>query len=146
VAVRLPRTVAGNGARFTIDELLAEARARIGRLSPEEALNACEAGAILVDIRSDSQRARDGEAPGAWFVSRNVLEWRLDPSSPHRDTRLARRGRTVILICNEGYQSSLAAATLRRFGLDATDVIGGFQAWRIAGLPVQPAGSAERAS
>jgi rhodanese-related sulfurtransferase len=90
-----------------------------------------------VDIRSDSQRARDGEVPGAAFVPRNVLEWRCDPASPHRDPDLARRDRTVIVICDEGYQSSLAAANLRRFGLDATDVVGGFQAWRAAGLPVE---------
>jgi rhodanese-related sulfurtransferase len=127
----------GTGVRLTVDELLAEARAGLVRLSPEDAVRACEKGAVLVDIRSDSQRARDGEIPGAAFVPRNVLEWRLDPSSPHRDPELARRGRTVIVFCNEGYQSSLAAANLRRFGLDATDVAGGFEAWRAAGLAVE---------
>ena len=78
----------------------------------------------------------DGLIPTAVFVPRNVLEWRLDPSCDHRDPTLARRTHQVIVICHEGYQSSLAAAALRRLGLDATDVIGGFQAWKEAGLPV----------
>ena len=91
-----------------------------------------------MDIRSDSQRAEDGLIPDAAFVPRNVLEWRLDPASPHRDVELARRDRCLILVCNEGYQSSLAAAGLRRFGVDATDMIGGFQSWRADGLPVEP--------
>jgi rhodanese-related sulfurtransferase len=90
----------------------------------------------LIDIRSESQRATDGVVPSAVFVPRNVLEWRLDPRSEHRDSNLARHGRLLILICNEGFQSSLAAATVCGFGLDATDVVGGFQAWRDAGLPV----------
>jgi rhodanese-related sulfurtransferase len=97
-----------------------------------------EEGALLLDIRSDSQRAGDGVIPGARFVPRNVLEWRLDPACPHRDTAVARTDRRIVLLCDEGYQSSLAAATLRRFGLDATDVDGGFRAWRAAGLPVEP--------
>ena len=74
--------------------------------------------------------------PGAKFIPRNVLEWRLDPSSPHRDGTCARRDLRLVLICDEGYQSSLAAATVTRFGLNATDVVGGFRAWRAAGLPV----------
>jgi len=91
-----------------------------------------------VDIRSDSQRVADGVIPGARFVPRNVLEWRLDPSSPHRDPELARPDTHVVLVCDEGYQSSLAAAAVQRLGLsNATDVIGGFQAWREAGLPVE---------
>jgi rhodanese-related sulfurtransferase len=128
------------GRHETIDELLDEARDGLDRLSPSDAERAVGAGALLVDIRSEGQRARDGLPAGARFVQRNVLEWRLDPDSPHRDPALARRDRVVILICNEGYQSSLAAATLRRFGLDATDVIGGFQAWKAAGLPVEGSG------
>jgi len=96
-------------------------------------------GAVLIDIRSDCQRDRDGVVPGARFVPRNVLEWRLDPACRQRDPSLARRDARVVLICHEGYQSSLAAATLHQFGLtSATDVIGGFDAWRTAGLPVQP--------
>jgi rhodanese-related sulfurtransferase len=85
---------------------------------------------------AESQRARDGALPGATVIARNVLEWRLDPASPHRDSACARRDVRLILICDEGYQSSLAAATLKRFGLDVTDVIGGFRAWRMVGLPV----------
>jgi rhodanese-related sulfurtransferase len=100
-------------------------------------MSAAEGGAALVDIRSDSQRSSDGTILGSHFVPRNVLEWRLDPASPHASRELSRAGLAVILICDEGYQSSLAAATLRSFGVDATDVIGGFQAWRDAGLPVE---------
>jgi rhodanese-related sulfurtransferase len=120
----------------TVDQLLDASRHQLQRLSAVEAHAAARADALLIDIRSDSQRARDGTVPGAKFIARNVLEWRLDPASPHRDPACARRDVRLILICNEGYQSSLAAATLKRFGLDVTDVIGGFQAWRTAGLPV----------
>jgi rhodanese-related sulfurtransferase len=99
------------------------------------------AGAVLVDIRSEVQRERDGVIPGAHFHPRNVLEWRLDPASGHCDPVLAGDlDRHVILVCNEGYQSSLAAATLQELGFTrATDLAGGFQAWRAAGLPVEPA-------
>lgn len=126
---------------ITADLLLREARAGLTRLDPKQASDALAGGSILVDIRSDSQQVRDGDLPGACRVPRNVLEWRLDPTSQYRDRSLAQRDRQVILICDEGYQSSLAAATLSRFGLKATDVIGGFQAWREAGLPVTPAAS-----
>jgi len=96
------------------------------------------AGALLVDIRSDCQRARDGLIPGARFVPRNVLEWRLDPACPYRDLEMGRREARIVLLCDQGYQSSLAAATVRSFGVSAaTDVIGGFRAWRAAGLPVE---------
>ena len=115
-----------------------EARSGLERLSPAEARAAAEDGAVLIDIRSDSQRERDGCIPGARFVPRNVLEWRLDPACGHRDPELARRDLRLIVICDEGFQSSLAAATVSRFGLRATDVIGGFRAWRSAGLPVEP--------
>jgi rhodanese-related sulfurtransferase len=124
---------------LTVERLLREARSRLDRLMPRDALARTQAGALLIDIRSELQRSRDGDLPGARRFPRNVLEWRLDPSSPHCDPEAARRDVTVILICDEGYQSSLAAATLRRFGLDATDVVGGFQAWRGAGLPIEPA-------
>jgi rhodanese-related sulfurtransferase len=119
----------------TVEQLLADARLELSRLSPHEAHEAIREGALLIDIRADSHRSADGEIPGASFVPRNVLEWRLDPSSDHRDAELARLDCQVIVICNEGYQSSLAAMNVRRFGVDATDVIGGFQAWRDAGLP-----------
>ena len=124
----------------TVVQLLDEARGRLRRLTPAEALQACEDGAVLIDIRSESQRARDGSIPGARFVPRNVLEWRLDPSSASRDEALARPDALIVVICDEGYQSSLAAATLQELGLSrATDLQGGFQAWRSAGLPVEPA-------
>jgi rhodanese-related sulfurtransferase len=120
-----------------VEELLVEARAELTRLLPPQAAGAVERGALLIDIRSESQRDRDGVVPGARFIPRNVLEWRADPSCPDRDPELARRDRELILFCDVGYQSSLAAATLKRFGLQATDVVGGFQAWRAAGLPVR---------
>ena len=120
----------------TVEDLLRASRLQLERLSPAAALDAQADGAALVDIRSESQRKRDGKIPGSIVIQRNVLEWRLDPACPDCDPNLAEPGRAVILICNEGYQSSLAAATLRRFGLDATDVIGGAQAWRADGLPL----------
>ena len=124
-------------ATITVEELLEDARAGLPRLSPQEAHQAAAAGAALIDIRSDAQRLEDGEIACATHIPRNALEWRLDPACPHRCPELARRDLVVIVLCDEGYQSSLAAATLRRFGLDAADVVGGFQAWRAAGLPVE---------
>ena len=114
-----------------------KARAGLTRLAPKQAHEALAAGAILIDIRAEVQQARDGKVPDAHPIPRNALEWRLDPTCRYRDASLARRDRRVILICDEVYQSSLAAATLCRFGLQATDVIGGFQAWRAADLPVR---------
>ncbi len=111
-----------------IDLLLARARARLNRLDPEAAQAAMDDGALLVDIRSESQRERDGVVRGSTFIARNVLEWRVE---------LMRTASSVIVTCDEGYQSSLAAATLRELGLDATDLTGGFQAWCEAGLPVE---------
>jgi len=129
----------------TVEELLADARATLLRLTPVDAHAAMRDGALLVDIRSDSQRAADGTIPGAVFVSRNVLEWRLDPACPHRDERIAAGDRLLVLICNEGYQSSLAAATVQRFGpRPVADVIGGFQAWHAAGLPIDDTASRTR--
>jgi rhodanese-related sulfurtransferase len=126
----------------TVEELLAAARATLLRLTPADAHAAMCDGAVLVDIRSDAQRAADGTIPGAAFVSRNVLEWRLDPACPHCDERLAAGHQLLMLICNEGYQSSLAAATVQRFGpRPVADVIGGFQAWRAAGLPIEAGGA-----
>jgi len=122
--------------RVTVEQLLDEARSRIRRFSPSDARAALGRGAILIDIRPDAQRSADGEVPEARVVPRNVLEWRLDPASEDRDREAARRDVPLILMCDEGYQSSLAAATLLRLGLDAGDLAGGFQAWRSAGLPV----------
>ncbi|HEY7605094.1 MAG TPA: rhodanese-like domain-containing protein [Gaiellaceae bacterium] len=122
----------------TIDDLLDKARRRLVRLDPAQAGAAMADGALLIDIRSESQRARDGVVPGSIFVARNVLEWRCDPSSPHRDPAIDGRRQQLIVMCNEGYQSSLAAATLQDLGLSsATDLDGGFQAWKAAGLPVE---------
>ena len=125
---------------MNVDDLLEEARAGLVRLTPAETRAALEEGEVVVDIRPAEQRTRDGEIPGARVIARNVLEWRLDPTSDFRDPDAARGDRRVVVVCNEGYQSSLAAATLRRLGLDATDMVGGFQAWRAEGLPVRPAG------
>lgn len=122
----------------TIDGILAAARAEIERLTPWETLVALGHGARLVDIRPSEQRRRDGLVPGAWVIDRNVLEWRLDPAGEYRVPALARRDRKLILICDEGCQSSLAAATLCRFGLAAADVIGGVQLWRAEGLHLAP--------
>jgi ADP-ribose pyrophosphatase YjhB (NUDIX family)/rhodanese-related sulfurtransferase len=118
--------------------MLAAARARINpRLAPAEAEAAVRAGALLVDIRPTEQRRRDGEVPGAVVVERNALEWRLDPDSHWRHPALTSADRAVVLLCNEGYQSSLAAALALDLGCrSVTDVDGGFQAWRAAGLPV----------
>ena len=122
----------------SVEQLLADAHAGLRRLTPEQAHAAMGSGAVLVDIRSDNQRASDGLIPGARFVPRNVLEWRLDPACPQRDPELGRRAARVVLSCDERYQSSLAAGTVRSFGVSAaTDVIGGFRAWRAAGLPVE---------
>jgi rhodanese-related sulfurtransferase len=131
---------APGGPRTTIDQLLAAARARLARVDPPTGQAAMADGATLIDIRSDTQIAQDGVVPGALVLARNVLEWRLDPDCAHRHPDAPGTDEQVILMCNEGYQSSLAAATLQDLGFDrATDLIGGFQAWRAAGLPVQPA-------
>ncbi len=119
-----------------VEELLAVARSTLTRVTPAEALAESRRGAVIVDIRPAEQRDRDGALPGAEVISRNVLEWRLDPRCEHRHSDLARPGARVIVVCDEGFQSSLAAANLRRFGLDATDVIGGVQAWLADELPI----------
>lgn len=121
-----------------IDAVLEVARRRLTRLSPAEAAEAQAAGALLVDVRPSEQRHRDGRVPGALVIDRNVLEWRLDPGSDARLPEADSYDRHVVLLCNEGYATSLAAATLQDLGLwRATDVIGGFQAWRADGLPVE---------
>jgi rhodanese-related sulfurtransferase len=125
--------------RRSIDELLAAARRRLDRLGPVDAHTAQAAGASLIDIRADDQIAVDGTIPGALVIARNVVEWRLDPDSPHRHPAAPELREDVIVVCNEGYQSSLVAATLQDMGfVQATDLDGGFQAWREAGLPVDP--------
>ncbi len=124
------------GAR-SIDELLAEARGRIDRVTPEQAAARFAEGALLVDTRPAAQRAREGAVPGALIVERNVLEWRFDPLSDARLPEATGYDVEVIVLCSEGYSSSLAADSLRALGLArSSDVIGGFQAWAEAGLPV----------
>jgi rhodanese-related sulfurtransferase len=133
--------------RLTVDDLLAAARAGLRRLDPSAADEARRRGATLIDIRSESQIAQDGRIPGALVISRNVLEWRLDPACPHRHPEAPGLDDHVIVVCNEGYQSSLAAATLQQLGFArATDLDGGFQAWRCSGLPVQASGDGARVS
>jgi rhodanese-related sulfurtransferase len=132
-------TAPPDGAR-TIDQVLAEARSRLDRLSPSQAMAASRGGALIVDIRPAAQRAAEGEVPGTLVIERNVLEWRLDPAS---GARLPQAGYDlhVIIMCSEGYTSSLAAAALQDLGIrNATDLDGGFLAWAAAGLPVGPAG------
>lgn len=123
----------------TVDELVDAARASLQRVTPEEARDAAANGALLVDTRPSEQRLRDGIIRGAIVVDRNVLEWRLDPGGSHRIPEIKSHDQQVILFCDEGYSSSLAAASLRQLGLrNATDLIGGIQAWKAAGLPVDP--------
>jgi rhodanese-related sulfurtransferase len=124
--------------RVTIDALLDRARQRLDRVTVDDVADAVRDGALIVDIRSEVQRAIGGLIPGAIFYPRNVLEWRCDPASGYDDPRLSGDlGRRIVLICDEGYQSSLAAATLQDLGFSrATDLVGGFQAWATAGLPV----------
>jgi rhodanese-related sulfurtransferase len=133
--VSAPTLTRPQGAR-TIDDLLAEARTRIARVTPHEAAARVAGGAYLVDIRPAAQRLREGEVPGSLIVERNVLEWRFDPASEARLPQATGYDVDLIVLCSEGYTSSLAADALRSLGLGrATDVAGGFAAWRAAGLP-----------
>jgi rhodanese-related sulfurtransferase len=129
---------------MTVEDLLIQARARLPhRPSPVEALHAQENGSLLVDIRGDEQRRVDGLIPGAILLPRNSLEWRCDPSSQWRHPAITSRKLHLILVCNQGYQSSLAAANLQQLGLtNATDLDGGFTAWAASGLPVMAASAA----
>jgi len=125
------------------DDLVADARRRIDRVQPSELSGQADAGALIVDIRPAAQRAAEGELPGALVIERNVLEWRLDPVSSTRLTVAANHDLQVIVFCSEGYTSSLAAASLQDIGLwRATDILGGFQAWCAAGLPILTPGNA----
>jgi rhodanese-related sulfurtransferase len=127
-------------SRRSIDQILAEARGRLDRLDPAGAVRAQHAGAVLVDIRPVAQRTASGQILGALVVERNVLEWRFDPSSDARLPIADRYDLPVVVYCQEGYTSSLAAAALQDLGLlRATDLAGGIAAWRAAGLPVVPA-------
>ncbi|MFF8770982.1 rhodanese-like domain-containing protein [Kitasatospora sp. NPDC015120] len=125
----------------TIDDLLARSREGVHRPGAEEAHRAQRDGALLVDIRPAAQRAAEGEIPGALIIERNVLEWRLDPAGGHRIPEATGYDLEVILVCSEGYASSLAAASLRELGLHrATDLDGGFVGWAAAGLPTRQGG------
>lgn len=125
-------------ARKTIDDLLDAARSHLERLDPDQAADAVDAGATLIDIRAESQIAHDGTIPNALVIGRNVLEWRLDPSSSHRHPEAPGLDEQVIVFCDAGYASSFAALSLQELGFRrATDLDGGFQGWRDAGLPVQ---------
>jgi rhodanese-related sulfurtransferase len=127
---------AGYAAR-PIEEVLAVTRRRLLRVTPAEACQAMREGALLADIRTQAQRAAQGLVPGALHVERNVLEWRFDPRSPSRLAQVSGYDQRIILMCVEGYASSLAAASLQELGLaGATDLAGGFMAWAAAGLPV----------
>lgn len=134
-------SAAGEEAPTGIDELLERVRRDYVRVGPREAYDAARGGdGLLVDIRYAALRERDGLIPGAVVVERNELEWRLDPRGSHRLPEATGHDLRVVVICDEGYASSLAAASLHRLGLRrATDLIGGFQAWRSAGLPVAAA-------
>jgi rhodanese-related sulfurtransferase len=119
-----------------LDDLVAAARAGLDRLDPHAAARAVAQGALLIDIRPEAQRRREGEIPHAILIDRNVLEWRLAPTSEHRIDELTVADQVVIIACSQGYASSLAAASLQQLGLrNATDLIGGFLAWEAAGLP-----------
>jgi rhodanese-related sulfurtransferase len=128
----------------SVDQLLEEARALLpDRPSPEDVRREMDRGAdqgvLVIDIRGDEQQRRDGLIPGALVIRRNVLEWRCDPASPWHHPSVTSHDQRIVVVCDEGYQSSLAAANLQRLGLlRATDMDGGFQAWRAAGLPVAP--------
>jgi rhodanese-related sulfurtransferase len=130
-----------------LDHYLAAARSSLVLLEPADAYAATQRGALLVDIRPEFQRRRDGEVPAAIIVERNHLEWRLHPDSPARIPEATSADVEWIVLCDQGYASSLAAAVLQALGLRrATDVVGGFQAWRAAGLPLGPPGKvSERA-
>ncbi|MFG3418765.1 rhodanese-like domain-containing protein [Micromonospora sp. NPDC048063] len=120
-----------------VDALLEQARVGVRRLTPHQTVEAVRTGALLVDTRTDVQRREQGDLPGAVVIDRTVLEWRLDPASAWRIPEATGYDRRIVVVCRQGYASSLAVASLRALGLHrATDVIGGVQAWREAGLPM----------
>ena len=133
--VSMPTSNQAGPKRRSIDEVLSEARSRLARLSPQEAHRAQQDGAVIVDIRPEASRAAEGRIPDAVVIERTVLEWRLDPASVAR-LPFASYDLYVVIVCNEGYSSSLAAATLQDLGMHlATDMDGGFRAWKAARLP-----------
>jgi rhodanese-related sulfurtransferase len=136
-------------SRKTIDDLLRESRSRLERLEPEEAVAAQREGALIVDTRSHDERARYGVIPGSLHIPRSVLEWRLDPDADaaYRNPHVRGLDQRIVLVCAHGYSTSLAAATLQDLGFTrATDMVGGFAAWKERGLPVVRAPDFEEAS
>lgn len=120
-----------------VEDVLAAARRGLTRLTPEQALAAQQQGALLIDTRTNVQRREQGELPGAIVIDRTVLEWRLDPTSPVRIPEITSPDVQIVVVCRQGYSSSIAAASLQQVGLPrATDLIGGVEAWLAAGLPV----------
>jgi rhodanese-related sulfurtransferase len=127
--------------RPRIDRVLERARRQVRRVTPEQAMTEMASGALLVDTRTETQRAKQGEIPGALAIDRNVLEWRLDPTSPWRIPEATDRDVRVIVLCAQGFSSTLAALSLQELGLkNVSDVEGGFEAWTAAGMPVNPRG------
>ena len=125
---------------MTIDELLREARARIDRLTPEQAAREIEDGAVVVDTRCADDRRSEGQIPGSVHVPRTLLEWRADPACEASDPRIADLSARLIVVCNDGYSSSLAAANLQRLGFSrVADLVGGYRAWAATGLPTREA-------
>ncbi|MCU1456510.1 MAG: Rhodanese domain protein [Actinomycetia bacterium] len=121
----------------SIEELLDDARTRLHRVDPFEAAAAMADGALVVDTRPLERRSAEGEIPGSVVIGRNVPEWRLDPRSPHHIPEVMGYGHRIIVVCNEGYASTLAAVSLQDLGFrNATDLVGGYRAWRAAGLPI----------
>ncbi len=135
------RTANRRAGRRNVDDLLADARRKIEpRLESEQAYQAQVSGALIVDLRSSDERRHSGVIPGSIHIPRSVLEWRVDPQCENRNPAACDLDRKVILMCADGFSSSLAAASLRELGFRrATDLIGGFNAWKMAGLPVRPA-------
>ena len=122
----------------SIDDLLADVQSLLDRVTPETAQRLATAGALIVDTRPADHREREGTIPGSIWVERNVLEWRLDPASAHKVPDIESYEQVVIVVCDEGYASSLAARSLQELGLTrATDLVGGFRAWKAAGLPTE---------
>jgi rhodanese-related sulfurtransferase len=122
----------------SIDEVLEQARSSLDRVTPETAQRLAADGALIVDTRPAENREREGTIPGSLWVERNVLEWRLDPAGAHKIPQVESYEQVVIVVCNEGYASSLAARSLQELGLvNATDLIGGYRAWKADGLPTE---------
>lgn len=127
-----------DGSRRTINDILAESRSHLARISPHQAWTESRAGALILDTRQDTARWAAGGVAGALHTPRTVLEWVVDPASGHQDPRIVGFDQVLIVMCEEGYSSSLAARTLQVLGFrNATDMIGGFAGWQDAGLPVR---------